>query len=53
MTFSRDGKKLCYDAMVGKKFYFGEIDIEKGEFIPTPKHKKLAKLVKECGLLIE
>ena len=26
---------------------------EKGEFIPTPKHKKLAKLVKECGLLIE
>ena len=28
-------------------------DKEKGEFIPTPKHKKLAKLVKECGLLIE
>jgi hypothetical protein len=26
---------------------------KKGEFIPTPKHKKLAKLVKECGLLIE
>lgn len=26
---------------------------EKGEFIPTPKHKKMAKLVKECGLLIE
>ena len=26
---------------------------EKGEFIPTPKHKKLAKLVKECGLLTE
>lgn len=26
---------------------------DKGEFIPTPKHKKLAKLVKECGLLIE
>lgn len=26
---------------------------EKGEFIPTPKHKKMAKLVKECGLLTE
>ena len=28
-------------------------DKEKGEFIPTPKHKKIAKLVKECGLLTE
>lgn len=26
---------------------------EKGEFIPTTKHKKMAKLVKECGLLTE
>lgn len=26
---------------------------DKGEFKPTVKHKKMAKLVKECGLLIE
>lgn len=28
-------------------------DKDKGEFIPTPKHKTMAKLVKECGLLTE
>lgn len=34
MTFSPDRKKLCYDAIVGNKFYFGEIDLERGEFMP-------------------
>ena len=32
MTFSPNGKKLCFDAIVGNRFYFGEIHLDKGEF---------------------
>lgn len=32
MTFSPDHKKLCFDAIVGKRYYFGEIHLDRGEF---------------------
>lgn len=32
MTFSSDGKKLCFDAHVGDKFVFGDVEIATGKF---------------------
>lgn len=34
MTFSPDRKRLCFDAYVGSRWIFGDIDLEKKEFVP-------------------
>ena len=53
--FDKDQMSILNSCFITTKEPIGQKSFKRnnGEFIPTPKHKKLAKLVKECGLLIE